>query len=358
MSRFLSERYAEIKAYETEQQYPPKKAVRLDTTENRYPASPFVYRSIDQFEVDNLCMYPDREAAKLTAAIAENYGIKMNQIAIGNGADELLALSFMVFQNPEKKFYFPKLSYDRYSLYAQAFGINKTEIPLRNDLTINYADYCGLDGTVVIANPNVPTGQALTVREIETIVSSNPENLVIIDEAYVDFGAESAVSLIEKYNNLLVIQTFSKSRSLAGARVGFAMGDESIICDLKNIKGMVNRYSINSLSALAAAAAMKDKEYFRKCINDTNRIKLRFIADAEKLGLEIKDTKTNFVLVKYPGMTGKDFHEALKTNNVFVKYFDEPEMKDFVRVLIGVHEQMEAFIGAVKNIMGIEELKE
>lgn len=358
MSRFLSERYESVKPYKSEQQLQLKKAVRLDTNESPYPASPFVYRSIDQFEMENLRMYPDSEAAKLVSAIAENYGINENQIAVGNGADEILALSFMIFQNKQKKFYFPKLTYDVYSDYAETFDINKTEIPLRADLSINYADYCGVDGTVVIANPNVPTGQALPLVEIEKIVASNSENLVIIDEAYIDFGGESAISLIEKYDNLLVVQTFSKSRNLAGARVGFAIGSADIIEDLKRIKSAFNRFNVNRLSIIAATAAMKDKDYFKKCLNDTKRVKMRFMTEAEKLGLQIKDTKTNFLLVSYKGMSGAEFAETLKANNIYVRCFEVPELKSFVGVSIGLQEQMAAFLQAVKHIMGIEELKE
>lgn len=358
MSRFFSERYNNLKMYMPERQIQQKKTIELNTNESPYPASSFVYRSIDQFEVDNLRKYSDPDANKLVKAIAENFGVNESQVAVGNGSDEILAFSFMAFQNQEKKFYFPKVSYEFYSVYSDVFGVNKTEIPLSNDLCIKPEDYFNLDGTIVIANPNTPTGIALTATEIEEIVRTNRDNLVIVDEAYVDFGAESCVSLVDRFDNLLVIQTFSKSRNLAGARVGFAIGNAEVIEDLNKIKSSFNLYNMNRLSIIAGTAAMKDKDYFKKCVNDIKRTKERFTKEMEALGFIVLDSKANFVLIKSNSLKGEEYYNALRDKNILVKHYENPQIMDYVRVTIGLPEQMNALVKATKDILGIEEPSE
>ncbi|MHC1723248.1 MAG: histidinol-phosphate transaminase [Aminipila sp.] len=358
MSRFFSDRYNNLKPYTPEEQVQQKKTIGLNINESPYPASSFVYRSIDQFEVDNLRKYSDPDANKLVKAIAENFGVNENQVAVGNGSDEILALSFMAFQNQEKKFYFPKVSYEFYSVYSEVFGVNKIEIPLGEDLTIKPEDYFNLDGTIVIANPNTPTGIALTATEVEEIVRTNRNNLVIIDEAYVDFGAESCVPLVEKFDNILVIQTFSTSRNLAGARVGFAIGNEEIIADLNRIKFSFNPYNINRLSIIAGTAAMKDKDYFKKCVNEIKRTRERFRKEMEALGFTVLDSKANFVYVRSNSLKGEEYFKALRDRNIIVRHYDNAEITDYVRVTIGLPEQMDAYIKATKDILGIEEPNE
>lgn len=358
MSRFFSNKYNNLKPYTPEEQIQPKKTIELNTNESPYPASSFVYRSIDQFEVDNLRKYSAPEANKLVKAIAENFGVNENQVAVGNGSDEILAFSFMAFQNQEKKFYFPKVSYEFYSVYSDIFGVNKIEIPLAEDLSINPEDYFNLDGTIVISNPNTPTGIALSAIEVEEIVRTNRNNLVIIDEAYVDFGAESCVPLVEKFDNLLVIQTFAKSRNLAGAMVGFAIANAEIIADLNRIKFSFNPYNINTLSIIAGTAAMKDGDYFKKCVNEIKRTRERFSKEMEALGFAVLDSKANFVFVRSNALKGKEYFNALRDKNILVRQYDNPEILDYIRVTIGTPEQMETFVKATKDILGIEEPSE
>lgn len=358
MSRFISKKYENLEPHTTEEQIHQKKTIRLNTNESPYPASSFVYRSIDQFEIDNLRLYSDPEAGKLIKSISENFGVNENQIAVGNGSDEILAFAFMAFQNENKKFYFPEVSYESYSVYSDVFGINKKEIPLAPDLKINPEDYFNLDGTIVIANPNTPTGLALTACEIEEILRTNRNNLVIIDEAYVDFGGESCVPLVEKFDNLLVIQTFSKSRNLAGARVGFAIANDEIIADLNRIKFSFNPYNISRLSIIAGTAAMKDKDYFKKCINEIKRTRERFSKEMQSLGFTVLESKANFVFVRNDSIQGEDYGKALQDKNIWVKHYPDPLIKDYVRITIGTAEQMDIFIKVTKDILGIEEPSE
>lgn len=355
MSRFLSKEYQSLEPYTPGEQPQQKKLIKLNTNESPYPPSPFVYRSIDQFEIDNLRLYSDPEAKQLVKAIAETYHVDASNIIVGNGSDELLAFSFMAFQNNQKKVYYPSISYGFYPVYATVYGMEKCEIPLDENLRVNPKDYYNLDGTIIIANPNAPTGIALTVDEIEAIVISNPNNLVLIDEAYVDFGAESCLSLIHKYDNLLVVQTFSKSRNLAGARIGFAVGNPEIISDLNRIKFSFNPYNINRLSILAGVAAMQDKDYFRKCTTDIIRTRTNFVKEMELLNFEILPSKANFVFARHKQLSGKDYFTALREKNILVRYFDKDPIKAYVRITIGAPDEMAALLKASKDILGIEE---
>lgn len=357
MSRFFSEKYQELKAY-VPVELPPKKFVRLDTNESPYPASPFVYRSIDQFEIDNLRLYSDLESNKLLKAIADNFGVSENQVTVGNGSDELLSFSFMAFQNKEGKFYFPSISYGFYPVYADMAHVKREQIQLTESLSIRAADYFNLDGTIVISNPNTPTGLTLSVGEIEEILLSNKDNLVIIDEAYIDFGGESCIPLVSKYDNLLVIQTFSKSRNLAGARVGFAVSSPEVIEDLNRIKSSFNRYNLNRLSVIAATAAMKDKDYFKKCTNEVKKTRGEFVKEMEALGALILDSKANFVLVKIPSMTGEQYCDTLLEKNIKVKHYDNPTISDYVRISIGLPDAMRNVIKVTKSILGVEEQRD
>ncbi|MFV0516201.1 MAG: histidinol-phosphate transaminase [Aminipila sp.] len=355
MSRFFTEKYNELISNITEEKKQTKKTIKLDTNESPYPASQFVYRSIDQFEIDNLRMYSDPSANKLVSAIAENFGVESNKVAVGNGSDELLSFVFMAFQNKERKFYFPKISYGFYPVFAAIANANSVEIPMGEALEIVPERFYSLDGTIVIANPNTPTGLTLSIEQIEQIVSSNADNLVVIDEAYVDFGAESCSSLVDKYDNLLVIQTFSKSRNLAGARIGFAIGSPDVISDLNKIKLSFNRHNINSLSILAGTSAMKDKDYFKKCTNDIKKTRVRFKKEMQELGFEILDSKANFLFVRHPELRGEQYHKSLLENNIIVKHYPSDELKEYVRISIGLPDSMDTLIKVTKKLLGIEE---
>ena len=256
MSRFLSSKYEDLEPYTPgEQPKNMKKLIKLNTKENPYDPAPEVLLAINNEEIEKLRLYSDPEAAPLIEAAAGFYGVDRDMVMAGNGSDEVLAFLFMAFQQKSGRFYFPEISYSFYPVYCSVFGAEAVKVPLKEDFSIDPSDYYGVDGTIIITNPNAPTGIALALADIEEILQHNPEQLVVIDEAYVDFGAESAVPLLDKYDNLLVVQTLSKSRSLAGARVGLAISNKEIIEDLNRIKFSFNPYNLNRLSILANRSA-------------------------------------------------------------------------------------------------------
>ena len=350
MSKFYNLDYQELSPYVPGEQPQKGEWVKLNTNESPYcPAKGTVNLS-----VGDLNLYPDPESRKLTQALAKNYGLHEDQVIVGNGSDELLAFVFMAFQNANRTFYFPDLTYGFYGVYAKMFGCDVKIIPLREDWTVNYVDYMDLKGTIVIANPNAPTGLDLSLNEIELILKSNRDNVVIIDEAYIDFGGKSAVPLIEKYDNLMVIQTFSKSRSLAGARVGFAMANQELIDDLKRIKYSFNPYNLNRWSEQVALVALKDVEYFNECCEKTIRIREETSNRLQALGFKILPSRANFIFVKPLGLSGEDLYLKLREEKILVRYFKGERTKDFVRITIGDEKDMAALIEAIKRILSKE----
>ena len=255
MSKFLDERYSSLAAYVPGEQPQDKKYIKLNTNESPYPPSPETFAAVNVNETENLRLYPDPDGRVLTKKLADCYGVESENIFLANGSDDILNFAFMAYGANGRKSYFADITYGFYSVFANLHGSDYTVIPLEDDFTIDADKFCGVDGCVFIANPNAPTGLALSLAEIERIISTNPENVVVIDEAYVDFGAESAVSLVKKYDNLLVVQTFSKSRSMAGARLGFAIGNKEIIGDLHKLRYSTNPYNINRLSMIAGCRA-------------------------------------------------------------------------------------------------------
>ena len=270
----------------------------------------------------------------------------------GNGSDEILAFIFMAFQGRTGRVYYPEISYSFYPVYCDIFRAESVKVPLAEDFSIRPEDYYDADGTIVITNPNAPTGMALTLDQIEAILKHNIDNLVVIDEAYVDFGAQSAVSLIDSYDNLMIVQTLSKSRSLAGARVGFAMANSGLIADMNRIKFSFNPYNLNRLSILAGAEAMKDTAYFektRKLIMDTREA---FVADMKKLGFRVLPSSANFVFASGDRISGEEYFTKLKKYNIIVRHFKDEKIRDFVRITIGTPEEMKALVRATEEILG------
>lgn len=351
MSKFLSEKYADLAPYTPGEQPKTENLIKLNTNESPYPPSPAVMEALNDKETSDLKLYPDPTAEKLVKAIAEFYGLDEDQIIVGNGSDELLAFSFMAFQKGEGKIYYPEISYGFYPVYSRVFQAKGQGVPLDEDLNINIEDYKGLDGTIIIANPNAPTGIALGPDEIEKILKANPDQLVIIDEAYIDFGGKSCTPLIQRYENLLIIQTFSKSRNLAGARIGFAMGNPEIIRDLNRIKYSFNPYNLNRLSILAGTAAMKDKEYFEKCTGEIIRTRDYFTGAMKDLGFEVLPSSANFVFVRNDRISGEAYYALLRKKNILVRYFRKEPIEDYVRITIGLPSEMEALLSVTKNIM-------
>jgi histidinol-phosphate aminotransferase len=351
MSRFLNSKYEKLTPYTPGEQLQREGLIKLNTNESPFPPSPRVMEVINSAETGKLNLYPDPEAGLLTKAASKVYNIDENMIIAGNGSDELLAFSFMIFQNRNKKIYFPDISYGFYKVYAEVYGAKIRYIALGKKLKLNPDDYCNLDGMIVIANPNAQTGAAITRADIEKILSTNKNNLVLIDEAYVNFGAESSLQLIDKYDNLLVIQTFSKDRNLAGARVGLAFANEEIIADLKKIKYSFNPYNLNRLSILAGAAALEDEEYYVSCREKIKKTRERFAKEMAYFGFDIIPSLANFVLAEHYKVPGADYHMALKQRNILVRHFDEARIRDHVRITIGSEEEMAVVIEATENIL-------
>lgn len=348
MSRFLSENNRGLKAYVPGEQPKVKNLVKLNTNESPFPPEPGVAEAVRQ-AAESLQLYNDLSAAKLTGLLAKTYGVKENQVFVGNGSDEVLAFAFQAFGGGGLAF--PDITYGCYPVWAGLYHLDAKIIPLKDNFTIDPADYRGNDRCVVIANPNAPTGIALPLSAIAEIAESNPHQVVIVDEAYVDFGAESAVSLLPKYENILVVQTFSKSRQMAGARLGFAMGSEALIADMNLIRFSFHPYNANTLTQAAGAAALEQPDYFESCRQTIMENRAWTKAELEKLGFRVLESKANFLFAKAPGMTGGEYQKKLRDRNILIRYFDQPRIRDFVRITIGSREQMEKLIEATKEIL-------
>lgn len=352
MSRFLSENYINLKPYAPGEQ--PKvtgRLIKLNTNENPYPPAPGVLKVINDEELNQLRLYSDPQAAELIEAIADFYEVDKNNVIVGNGSDEIMAFIFMAYQNEKRKIYYPEISYSFYPVYCDVFGAQGVKVPLMPDFSINPQDYFNAEGTIVITNPNAPTGRALELSEIKSILENNRDNLVVIDEAYVDFGTESAVQLINTYDNLLVVQTFSKSRSLAGARIGFAIGNQELIADLNRIKFSFNPYNLNRLSILAGAEAMRDKEYFADTCSKIKATREAFIKEMQMLGFEIIPSKANFVFAASPDISGEEYFTKLRRYNIIVRHFKDPKICNFVRITVGTEEEMKLLVDATREIL-------
>ncbi|MBQ9806251.1 MAG: histidinol-phosphate transaminase [Clostridia bacterium] len=349
MSRFLAEQYQPLVAYTPGEQPTNMKYIKLNTNESPFPPSPEVVRAIGNESVRELRLYSDPTAGKLRKKIAEQYGVKASNVFVSNGSDEILNFSFMAFCRHGVAF--PSISYGFYSVYADLYGIDSKKIDLTDDFRVDYRDYLNVGRAVVIANPNAPTGIAISVDKIEEIVKSNPDHVVLIDEAYVDFGAESALPLIEKYDNLLVVRTFSKSYSLAGARLGFAFGNSELIADLEKIKYSTNPYNVNRLSLLAGAAAMDEKDYYMQNCRKIQENRAYTTKALEDLGFFVLPSSTNFIFAKSEKIGGEALYLELKARGILVRHFTAELIKDYNRITIGTMEEMQTLVATVKEIL-------
>ena len=348
MSRFLKKEYESMEPYTPGEQPKIPGLIKLNTNENPYPPSPEVIKALTAGEMENMVRYPDPEATMLIDEAADFYGLEKNQIAVGNGSDEILAFIYMAFG---EKVSFPAVSYGFYPVFADVFGSEATAIPLTSDLRIDTADYMDAQGTIIIANPNAPTGIALCVEEIEQLLKADRDRLIVIDEAYVDFGADSCVPLVNKYDNLLVVQTLSKSRSLAGARIGLAMGDAGIIEDINKMKFSFNPYNLDRLAILAGAAALKDRKYFEECCSKVAATRERFTKELEGLGFQVLPSKANFVFARTDKISGKEYFTKLRERAILVRHFDKEPISDYVRITIGLDEDMDRLLKVTEEIL-------
>ena len=325
--------------------------VKLNTNENPYPPSPSVRAILEDFEYGRMRLYPDPDSSVLVDAIAKRYNIKSSQVFAGVGSDDVLAIAFMTFFGSEKPVIFPNITYSFYDVWADVYRIPYKQIPLNSDFTINRGDYITENGGIVIANPNAPTGVMETIENIEYIVKNNPDSVVIIDEAYVDFGGESCLPLVEKYENLLVVQTYSKSRSMAGMRIGFAIGSEKLIKYMNDVKFSINSYTMNPITQLCGAASMADEEYFRETVDRIIATRERSKARLADLGFVFPDSKTNFIFASPQKVSAKVIFEELKKRNIFVRYWNKPIICDYLRISIGTDEEMDRLFNALEEII-------
>jgi len=351
MSRFLNSRYKNLEAYTPGEQPKDMEYIKLNTNESPYPPSKEVIDAVNKSEVELLKLYPDPEAKKLKVKLATLHGVSDKNIYLANGSDDILNFAFMAFCGDNKEATFPEISYGFYKVFADLYGVKYNALPLEKDFTIDYKKYFNANGMVVIANPNAPTGLNLPLDAIEQVVANNPDNVVVIDEAYVDFGGESAYPLTKKYDNLLVVQTFSKSRSMAGARLGFAIASEGIIEDLEKIKYSTNPYNINRLTMVAGEAAVDSNEYYMENCRRICNTRQWTTDELEKLGFEVIPSKANFIFAKYPDFDGAKVYEELKSKGILVRHFTKESICDYNRITIGSEEQMKIFVEKITEIV-------
>lgn len=330
---------------------PKHKVIKLNTNENPYPPSPKVQKIIDGFDVQQLRLYPDPEVAELIAAIAKNKGLDKEQVFVGVGSDDVLAMSFLTFFGSEQPILFPDITYSFYDVWAELFRIPYEQIPLQEDFRICVDDYKRKNGGIVIPNPNAPTGIAESLDAIEEIIAANPDSVVIIDEAYVDFGTKSAQELLKTYENLLVVQTFSKSRSLAGSRIGYAMGSKKLIAYLNDCKYSFNSYTMDRLTIQVGKASMEDEPYFTEQVHRIIETREWAKEQLHKLGFDFPDSKANFIFARHKEIAAEDIFAALKQRNIYVRYFKKPRIDNYLRITIGTKEEMEQLMNALQEIL-------
>ncbi|MBE5961201.1 MAG: histidinol-phosphate transaminase [Lachnospiraceae bacterium] len=319
--------------------------IKLNTNENPFPPSPLVTEVLKNLNTEKLKLYPDTSSKVLVHELAEYYGLDDTQIFVGVGSDDVLAMAFLTFFYSDKPILFADITYSFYEVWASLYHIPYRLVPTGKGFTLDKEGYYQENGGIVIANPNAPTSLAVSRDFIEDILIHNRKSVVIVDEAYVDFGAESALPLIEKYDNLLVIQTFSKSRSLAGMRIGYAMGNPELIEALVNIKNAYNSYTMNTASILCGAAAVKDTAYFRNSIKRIVDTREYVQNELLNMGFQVLDSKTNFLFIHHDKICAKELFDALRQENIFVRYFNKPGIDDYLRVTIGTKDQMQVFLG-------------
>lgn len=321
-----------------------KEMIKLNTNECPYPPAPEVEQVLREFDYDKLRLYPDTQAGALAESLAEYYGVKKEQVFVGVGSDDVLAMAFMTFFNGDKPILFPDITYSFYDVWAELHRIPYKVIPLREDFRIAAEDYRIENGGVVFPNPNAPTGMLEDRETVEAIIRANQDVVVIVDEAYVDFGGESALPLLEKYKNLLVVQTFSKSRSLAGSRIGFAVGSEKLISYLNAVKFSFNSYTMDSLTIQLGAASVKNDVYFKETVAKVVKTRERTKAELKRLGFTFQDSKSNFIFAAHKEKRAEDIFRYLRERNIFVRYFNKPRIDNYLRISIGTDAEMETLI--------------
>ncbi len=328
-----------------------QRMIKLNTNENPYPPAPGVAESIYASDTDRLRLYPDPEAGVLVNALAKRYRVKPEQVFAGVGSDDVLAMAFLTFFNSQKPILFPDITYSFYDVWAGLFRIPYQTVPLDPQFRICAEDYEIPNGGVVFPNPNAPTGELESLALIEHILQHNQDVIVIVDEAYIDFGGTSALPLLNQYENLLIVQTFSKSRSLAGMRIGYAFGSETLIRYLNNVKYSFNSYTMNQLTLTAGAAALRDEAYFKKTIHKIIATRERVKEEFQKLGFLFGDSQSNFLFVTHPDVHAQKLFEALKEEHIYVRYFNKPRIDNYLRITIGTDEEMDVLLDVLRSYL-------
>lgn len=341
----------DIEPYVPGEQSKDRDIVKINANENPYPPSPKAVEALKNFDTDRLRFYPQANATALKQAIADFYEVKAENVFVGNGSDDVLALAFQAFFNGDKPIAYPDITYSFYPVWCRLLGIEYVNYPLDENFRINVEDYKAENGGVVIPNPNAPTSIGEGREFVEKLMEYNQDSVVIIDEAYCDFGGVSSVPLIEKYENLLVSGTFSKSRSLAGMRIGFAIGSKTLIDTLEAVKNSYNSYTVDALSIAMGIEAMKDVEYFNETISKIIATRARVTEELRLLGFEVLDSQTNFIMATHEGYNMKEMFEYLKENKIFIRYFNQPRINKYVRITIGTDEEMDKFLNGVKSFI-------
>lgn len=351
MSKYWSPIVSTLKPYVAGEQPRIPNLVKLNTNENPYGPSPKALEAISHASDERLRLYPDPVALELREAIARLHGVDAGEVFVGNGSDEVLAHTFMGLLNHEGPLLYPDITYSFYPVYSQLYGIETRQVPLDDDFVIRLSDYDQPCGAIILPNPNAPTGIALPLADIEALVAAHPDQPVVIDEAYVDFGGETAVPLTRKYPNLLVVQTFSKSRSLAGMRVGFAIGQRPLIDALERVKDSFNSYPLDKLAQVAAKAAIEDVEWFATCRERIIASRTRVISGLEQRGFRVLPSLANFVFATHPDFAGADLAAKLRERAVLVRHFAKPRIDPFLRISIGTEEECDRLIHALDDIL-------
>ena len=351
MNRYWSKQIESLDPYTPGEQPQDQQYIKLNTNESPYPPSPAVAKVLQNFEVAQLRRYPDPESTDLIASLAANQGLNTSQIFVGNGSDEVLAHAFQAFFRQDYPILFPDISYSFYPVYCKLYQIEYHQPAVDSQFRINIRDYSADNGGIIIPNPNAPTGIALQTAAIRELLADNPESVVIIDEAYVDFGAESASQLIAEFPNLLVVQTFSKSRSLAGLRLGFALGQENLIEALRRVKNSFNSYPVDSLASACAIAALTDEDYFQQCRQQVIASRERLRAELQQLGFEVFPSSSNFVFVRHARTAAATLYHDLKSAGILVRYFNKARIDNCLRISIGSDPECDALVSALHKIL-------
>ena len=326
--------------------------VKINTNECPYPPAPGVERALRELDISRLRLYPDTTAAPLAKALAQYYGVKEQQVFVGVGSDDVISVAFQTFFNGEEPIFFPDITYSFYDVWADLYRIPYEVIPLHADFRLHAEDYKRPNGGIIFHNPNAPTGVYEPLSVVEEITAANPDVVVMVDEAYIDFGGESALKLLDRYENLLIVRTFSKSRAMAGMRIGFAIGNEKLIRCLNDVKFSINSYTMNLPSIVCGAASVQEEDYFQETLGKIIATRERVKEELHRLGFTFPDSQTNFLFVTHPDKKAEEIYEALKQKDIYVRYFHKPEIENYLRISIGTDEEMDKLLDFLRDYLG------